>query len=436
MTSIPLTFPPAEEADAGLSTLARGIVGSEILRIAAQIRAMKASGAAVCNLTVGDFDPAYFPIPAELLEWTRAALADGQTNYPPSDGVPVLREAVTRYYERELGLSYPVDSVLIAGGARPLIYGAYRTLLDPGDVAVFPVPSWNNNHYCRLTEARPVMIPVHEDHNFFPTDAQLRPYLSEARIVMINSPLNPTGTVIAKDELRKIAVMIVEENRRRARSQSRPVFLVYDQVYWALTFGDATHVTPVELVPEIAPYTLMLDAASKSLCATGLRVGWAVMPPYVRKRMADILGHVGAWAPKAEQIAVAKLLDAPAAIGAFQAGMKAKVKERLDALYDGFMAVRREGLPVDAIVPQGAIYLSVRFDLFGKTFAGSTIQTNDDIRKMLLTEAGIALVPFQAFGLQEDSGWFRISVGAVSVDEVQQGLARLRQLMTTTTRAR
>src|SRR5262245_27624961 len=115
-------FPPADEADAGLSALARGVVGSEILKIASEIRALKAKGATICNLTVGDFDPAYFPIPEDLLEGTRKALADGHTNYPPSDGVLPLREAVSRFYDRELGLKYPVDSVLITGGARPLLY--------------------------------------------------------------------------------------------------------------------------------------------------------------------------------------------------------------------------------------------------------------------------------------------------------------------------
>ncbi|HEX7604146.1 MAG TPA: aminotransferase class I/II-fold pyridoxal phosphate-dependent enzyme, partial [Polyangiaceae bacterium] len=122
-------FPAPEVGDAGLSALARGVVGSEILKIAAEIRARKAKGEAICNLTVGDFDPAQFPIPAELLEGTRVALAEGHTNYPPSDGVLVLREALVRYYERELGLKYPIESVLVAGGARPLLYGAYRTLL-------------------------------------------------------------------------------------------------------------------------------------------------------------------------------------------------------------------------------------------------------------------------------------------------------------------
>lgn len=422
-------FPPMEVGDAGLSSLARGVIGSEILKIAAEIRAMKAKGADVCNLTVGDFDPAYFPVPPELVEGTRAALSEGQTNYPPSDGVLPLREALVRYYERELGLRYPIESVLVASGARPLLYATYRTLLDPGDVAVYPVPSWNNNHYAYLAGSRPLPLPVNADTNFFPTAALLKPHLSEARTVLVNSPLNPTGTVIDPAELRRIAELIVEENRRRRRDGERPVFLIYDQVYWALTYGSAAHATPVALVPEVAPYTILLDAISKSFCATGLRVGWGFMPPAVRRRMADILGHIGAWAPKPEQLATAALLDRPEAVRAFQEPMKRHVRERLDALHEGFMAMKADGLPVDAIAPQGAIYLSVRFGLLNATVQGRTLKTNEDIRRLLLEGAGLALVPFQAFGLKEDTGWFRISVGAVSLDEIRAAFPRLRALL-------
>lgn len=422
-------FLSLEATEGGLSALARGVVGSEILKIAGEVRAMTARGEAICNLTVGDFDPTYFPVPVELLEGTRAALAAGHTNYPPSDGVLALREALVRFYERELGLKYPVESVIVAGGARPLLYGAYRTLLDPGDAAVYPVPSWNNNHYAYLSGARPVEIPVSAASNFFPTAEQLRPHLGHARTLLINSPLNPTGTVIDRDELRKIAVMVVEENARRARASARPLFLIFDQVYWKLTFGDAEHVTPVELVPEVAPYTLLLDAMSKSLCATGLRVGWGFMAPGVRRRMADVLGHVGAWAPKPEQVAAAALLDTPEPMHAFQAGMKAKVKERLDALYGGFMAMKREGMAVDAIAPQGAIYLSARFDLIGKSVRGRVFHTNEEIRRALLEAAGLAIVPFQAFGLKEDTGWFRLSVGAVSMAAIEAAFPRLRAFL-------
>ena len=340
-----------------------------------------------------------------------------------------LREAVIRFYERELGLKYPVESVLVAGGARPLLYGAYRTLLDPGDVVVYPVPSWNNNHYAYLSGAKPIEIPVGAASNFFPTAEELAPHLENARMLTLNSPLNPTGTAIDREELRRISQLVVDVNDRRRAAGARPLYFVFDQVYWNLTFHGTVHHTPVSLVPEVAPYTLLLDAISKSLCATGMRVGWGVMPPAVRKRMADILGHVGAWAPKAEQVAVAHLLDAPEKIREFQAVMKAGVKERLDALYEGFVAMKKDGLPIDAIVPQGAIYLSVRFDLVGRTANGQVLRTNDDIRRLLLNEAGMALVPFQAFGLKGDTGWFRLSVGAVSMADIEQGLTRLRDVV-------
>ena len=183
----------------------------------------------------------------------------------------------------------------------------------------------------------------------------LRPHLGVARLLLLNSPLNPTGTAIAPAQLRAICEAVVEENVRRAKAGARPLWLCYDQVYWQLTFGGARHATPPEVCADVAPYTIMLDAASKSFAATGLRVGWAVMPPAARQRMADILGHVGAWAPKPEQVAMATFLDDEPAIAAYHTTMRARVRERLDALAAGFAAMRADGLPVEVIAPQGAI---------------------------------------------------------------------------------
>ncbi len=352
-----------------LSQLARGLTGSEILRISGQITALKAEGREICNLTVGDFSPTEFRIPARLEALIQEALAAGQTNYPPSDGVLDLRKAVVQFYRRELGLTYGVESCLIAGGSRPIIFAAFAAVVDPGDKVVYSTPSWNNNHYTYLMRAEPVEVVVGAETNFLPTAEQL--------------------------------------------------------VYWQLTFGDNRHYTPPQLVPESTPWTIFVDGISKAFAATGLRVGWTMAPPYVTARMRDILGHVGAWAPKAEQVAVATFLGEPQEMAAFRERMQRELRLRLDLLHDGIESMRAAGLPARAITPQGAIYLSAQFNLIGKR----GIRTNDDIRKLLLEQAGFAVVPFQAFGAKREDGWFRLSAGAVSPADIEAGLARLRNVL-------
>ena len=404
-----------------VSHMARGLIGSEILRIASEIRALVAKGHKVCNLTVGDFSPKEFPIPEELRRLISEALDAGETCYPPSDGMLALREAVQRYYEQSLGLTYPLESILIAGGARPIIYATFRAVLDAGDTVIYPVPSWNNNHYTYMLGARAVEIPTDPEHGFMPTVEQLTPHLPQARLLCLCSPLNPTGTMLDSSVLAEICRAVLTENHARESSGRLPLILMYDHIYWSLTFGRMKHTTPVELLPQMAPYTVFVDGISKALAATGLRVGWGVGPPWIISRMKDILGHAGAWAPRAEQVALARFLADTRASATFLEGMQREVSARLEALYQGLVAMRERGLPVTAIAPQGAIYLSVRFDIIGK----GGLQTNDQIRKLLLEKAGFAVVPFQAFGLKEDTGWFRLSVGAVSEADIHQALPQV-----------
>ena len=410
---------------AALSSLARGLIGSEILKISGEVRALCDQGRDICNLTVGDFSPKEFRIPARLEQLIRQMLVAGETNYPPSDGTKEMRQAVVRFFQDELGLEYGLDATLIAGGARPIVFAAYAAVVDPGDKVVYPIPSWNNNHYTYLARAVPVEIAVGPETNFLPTAEQLRPLIGDARLVCINTPLNPTGTVMAKSEVEAIARLIVDENARRAARGDRPVMLLWDQVYWMLTFGESKHYAPPQLVPESRDYTIFVDGISKAFAATGLRVGWTVAPPHVTARMRDILGHVGAWAPRPEQLAVAKFLAEREAVAAFHQTFIRELQVRLNLLYDGFEAMRRDGLPVRAIAPQGAIYLSAQFDLIGR--AG--LRTNEEIRRLLLEKAGFAVVPFQAFGLRQESGWFRLSAGAVSPDDIARGMVRVRQVL-------
>jgi aspartate aminotransferase len=423
-----LSLSSASLAPESLSRLARGMIGSEVLRIAAEVRAAIAQGREVCNFTVGDFDPREFPLPDALRDGVKAALDAGHSNYPPANGVPELRKAVVEFYRREMALDYPLESVVIAGGARPLIYAAYRTLVDPGEAVAFPVPSWNNNHYTYLTGGRPLPLAVSRATRFFPTAEQVAAVLPEIRLLALCSPLNPTGTEMDPESLAAICRSLVEENRRRAASGQRPVFLLYDQVYWATSFDTGAPLTPPAIVPEVAPYTVLVDAISKSLAATGLRVGWSLAHPTVTASLSDFLGHVGAWAPRPEQIATAAFVADRAAFAAFRAQMAERLGVRLRALHAGFDRLRRTGLPVEAVEPAGTLYLSVRFAL-GGVAGGRELQTNEDVRRLLLEEAGVAAVPFQAFGVPDEDGWFRFSIGAVSPAAIEKGLAAIERVL-------
>jgi aspartate aminotransferase len=413
-----------------VSAIAQELTGSMILAIGAEVRALGASGKPLCNLTVGDFSPTDFPIPRSLLEGITAALEAGHTNYPPSDGIEPLRRAISEFYSRRLRLDYPIASVLVASGARPALYGAYRVLVDPGDRVVYPVPSWNNNSYAQLLGAKSVEVMCGAETNFLPTAGMLGDALRGAAMLVLNSPLNPTGTMFDAETLGAICDAVLAENARRERRGERPLYLLYDQVYWMLTFGDAVHVNPVSLRPEMRRYTVLVDAISKSFAATGLRVGWAVGPEDVIKRMSDVLGHVGAWAPRAEQVATTHLLGDDAGMDAFHDRMRPAVRKRLDALAAILAEMRAEGFPVESTPPQGAIYLSARFALAGmRTPEGEELASNESIRRYLLRAAGLAMVQFQAFGSTEDTGWFRLSVGAVSLPAIAALGPRLREAL-------
>jgi aspartate aminotransferase len=424
----------SENLPGRVSGMAKGLIGSEVLKIAADIRALAAEGRHVCNLTVGDFSPSEFRIPRFLEENIREALQRGETNYPPSDGMLALRKAILAFYERWLHLEYPLESVLITAGSRPGIYVTYAALVDPGDVVVYPVPSWNNNHYCHLMGAAGRPVVCDQADSFLPTRETLEKSIRGARLLALNSPLNPTGTAFNPDVLRGICDLVLEENARRS-SDERPLYVLYDQVYWMLTFGQVPHVDPVSTAAAMQPYTVYVDGISKAFAATGLRVGWVAGPQDVIHRMASILGHLGAWAPRAEQIATARLLGATGEIQGYHREMKKGLLTRLSMLYDALRSLRNEGYPVDTIPASAGIYLSARFNLNGwRTESGEPFNTNEQIRLFLLQRAGLAVVPFQAFGSVEETGWFRLSVGAASIAEISSMLPRLRTALQELTR--
>jgi aspartate aminotransferase len=408
-----------------LSKLADTLIGSEIVKLGGEIRALQQQGAKIYNFTVGDFDPNVFPIPTLLKDEIIKAYQNNFTNYPAAEGNLDLRESLVEYIHEFFNISYTTDELLVAGGGRPLIYAIFRTILDKGDTVLYAVPSWNNNHYTHFVEGKHVLIPTDASTKFMPTAESIAPFIKEANLLCLCSPQNPTGTTLSAEELQKICDLVLAENQRRSDNQ-KPVYIMYDQMYSQLSFDAVTHAHPVGVCPAIRPYTIYLDAISKSFAATGVRVGWAFGPSVIISKMKAILTHLGAWAPMAEQKGTAVFLKNKEAIATYIDSFKKEIAYRLEAIYKGLMDLKLQGYAVDAIAPEAAIYLTIQFDLVGKhTDQRVLLEKQSDVTSYLLKEAGLAIVPFSAFGAEATSNWYRLSVGTCKKEDIEAMLAAL-----------
>ena len=417
-----------KQATRTVSTLAEGIIGSEIIKLAGEVNEKIRQGEHIYNLTIGDFNPKIFPIPQELTDGIVKAYQNHETNYPPGDGMLSLREAVSGLLKKKGKLEYATDEIVITGGGRPAIYAVFRTVVDAGESVIFPVPSWNNNHYTYLNDARPIAVETRPENNFMPTAEELAPHISEAALLALCSPLNPTGTVFTKEGLQEICSLVLAENEKRAAEGRKPLYVLYDQIYWALTHG-VEHVDPVTTDPKMRPYTLFVDGISKSLAATGVRVGWTFGPKAIIDKMKSVLSHIGAWAPRAEQIAAAHFLADSQAYDKAISEINHKLSDRLNGFYTGFKKLQEEGYPIEVIAPEAAMYLTVKFNLTGRKNGDELISDTRGVTHFLLEKAKVAIVPFYAFGASEDSTWYRLSVGTCSMEDVPDVVASLRRAM-------
>ena len=407
-----------------LSQLAETLIGSEIVRLGNEINVRISKGEKIFNYTIGDFDPNLFPIPQELEDGIINAYRNKYTNYPPGEGVLELRVAVADFVKDHLGISYQTNEVLIASGGRPLIYSMFRSIVNRGDKVIYAVPSWNNNHYVHMNEGEHCMVEARPENNFMPTAEDIAPHIPGAALLCLCTPQNPTGTTLQKDTLEKICDLVIEENKKRGADEKK-LYVMFDQMYFTLTYGDNVHHNPVSLRPEMKEYTIFIDGLSKSFSATGLRVGWSLGPAYVTGKMKALLSHIGAWAPMAEQKAAAKYLANKEAIAAYVSRFKEGLELRLRTIYDGFQTLKKKGYNVDAITPQAAMYLTIKIDVAGKKDGDFMLATQKDVSAYLLTEAKLAIVPFYAFGADAKSPWYRLSVGTAKLEEIPQMFAQL-----------
>jgi aspartate aminotransferase len=401
-----------------LSQLASTLVGSEIVKLGNEINNRIKNGEKIYNYTIGDFSPAIFPIPEVLKQEIITAYNNGSTNYPPADGILPLRRAVSEFMKTQFQIDYADDEIQIASGGRPLIYTLFQTIVDKEDKVIYAIPSWNNNHYTNLVGGSACEIITTPEHNFMPTAADLKPHLKGAALLCLCTPQNPTGTTLDAQALADICDLVIAENNARG-SEEKKLYVLFDQMYSTLTFGDTKHVHPTALRPEMKDYTITIDGISKSFAATGVRVGWSLGPKEVMAKMKALLSHIGAWAPMAEQVATAAFLNNNTAVQEYNKWIKGAIEERLWAIYNGITELKEKGFAVDAIKPQAAIYLTIKFDFVGKTFDGKLLATQADVTQFLLSAVGLAVVPFHCFGADPNNPWYRISVGTCTLKDIE-----------------
>lgn len=402
-----------------LSTLAETLIGSEIVKLGNAINERIKAGEHIYNYTIGDFNPHIFPIPTQLQQEIIKAYQDHQTNYPPGDGVYELRKAVSNFLKHWEGLDYDVNEIQIASGGRPLIYTIFKTLVDKGDKVIYAAPSWNNNHYTHLTNGEHCVIECSAENNFMPTADDIAPHIKGATLLCLCTPQNPTGTTLTKDNLEKICNLVLNENASRKNGEKK-LYIMFDQMYWTLTFGSTQHFNPVSINPAMKDYTIFVDGISKAFSATGVRVGWGFGPAHIINKVKALLSHIGAWAPMAEQKAVANYLNDTANIENYFLWFKNEIEIRLRKFYHGLIALKNKGFDVDCIEPQAAIYLTIKINVIGKKTAdGVMLQTQSQVTDYLLNNAKLAIVPFSAFGASANSPWYRVSVGVVKIDEIE-----------------
>jgi aspartate aminotransferase len=385
-----------------LSHVGNNIVGSEIIKISQHIKQVQLTKS-VLNLTMGDFDPKVNPIPTMLRDYITDAYFNDLTNYPLSAGEVTLRQSIKYYFKYRRGIEYNENEILVGCGVRPLIYTVFKAIVDEGDTVVYPVPSWNNNHYSFLHNANLEPIECTPDNAFFPTVEDIELRVHYTRLVCLCSPQNPTGRIIDKEVLKGICNVIVKENKRR--DNKKPCYLFFDQIYSDLVGDEFTH--PLDVCPEIREYLICADGISKSLCATGVRVGWLMGPKDIIGKMTEVFSHIGAWAAKPEQNAVAWYLNDKEDIGKFIQEKQQQYANISSKIIDLFKQMKNEDYKVDCQNSDGGIYISVYLNYVNK------FPTTEDYINFLIEECGLGIVPFEYFGSKENKGWFRISIGSV-----------------------
>jgi aspartate aminotransferase len=392
----------------GISKMAAAVQPSATLAAGAKARQLKAEGVNVFDFSLGEPD---FPTPEHICAAAVQAMKEGHTRYTPASGTPELRAAVARTYQKTYGIRYAPEQVLISDGAKHSLHNALAATVGPGDEVIIPTPYWvSYSDLVQMTGASFVLVPTRLEDGFKMTPRQLRAAVTpRSRMLMLNSPSNPTGAVYSRRELEAIADVVLEAG----------LGVISDEIYERLVFGGARATCFATLRPGLADRTLTISGASKTYAMTGWRVGWALGPAPVLKAMGNV---------QSQQTGCPCSISQYAALAALEGDQECveRMRQEFEARRDLVCGWLKAMPGVRCFVPEGAFYAFFEVSShFGRTLAGRKVTDSVSFCQAALEGAHVNIVPGAAFGAE---GYARLSY-ATSREQLQGGLDRLEQLL-------
>jgi aspartate aminotransferase len=390
-----------------ISKMAAAVKPSATLAAGAKAKAMKAEGIHVYDFSLGEPD---FPTPEHICQAALKAMKEGQTHYTAASGTAEIRAAVVQYYKK-LGLNVSAEQVIVSNGAKHSIHNALAAIVGPGDEVIIPTPYWvSYSDLVEMTGATYKLVPTTHQSDFKMTPAQLKAAITpKSRLLMLNSPSNPTGSVYTKQELEALADVVLESN----------LAVLSDEIYEKLVYGDAKATCFATLRPALPERTITISGVSKSYAMTGWRIGWAVGPLNVIKAMGNVQSQETSSACSVSQAA------AIAALNGDQACVE-QMRKEFEARRD-LVCKRLSAMPgIICLIPGGAFYAFFNVEKhFGRTLAGKKVTDSATFCQVALESAHVNLVQGSAFGAE---GYVRMSY-ATSVEQINGGLDRLQKLL-------
>lgn len=383
---------------------------SPILMLAARAGELKAAGHNVISLTIGEPD---WDTYENIKEVAIGAIRVGMTKYTPPNGIPELRKAVSEQASKDLGIPFDPSQVTVSSGAKFVLFAALQAMVDPGDEVILAAPFWASyTTMVELAEGTPKIVVCDEKVDFKLTPELLRQAISpKTKVLLLNSPSNPTGKVYTREELKALADVLRDYPR---------VAIISDDIYNRLYFGDTLAPHLLHVAPELRDRVVILNGASKSYAMTGWRLGWALGPKDVINAMSSYQSQSVSCATAVSQYAA---VEAIRNSDSHVVATVEKLKDRRDALIAELNKI--EGVRV--AVPEGAFYLWVNISAYlGKTFKGRQLNTSSELAQALLDEQMVAVVPGAEFGLE---GYFRLSY-ALEKEKGREAVERMRVFFT------